>query len=213
MLALKPYQVLSYSKIQLVDMRSQQERYSGVGFIPGSLSIPFIPDPTLYAQTVTSMVDERTPVLLCHNGRRARACALSMASAFKNPPGYLVGGILRWKADGLPLSGRLTPGQLGPPEQPGQPELQLNAAPASAARRRWSPSSRTDPLAVLRECFIGSRRNYDTRELRRVHHLLDHAAIASLEMGSPLKKVADNIDGILARLPGPGEAKHSSSLT
>lgn len=201
MTAMLPREVLGAPELLLVDIRPVVERYGGVGFMPGSVSVPWQPDAERWAAAVRAAAGPRTPVLVCLSGTRARTCGLAGSGAFP----HLEGGVLGWAAEGLPLCGR------DGPHGRDEPPIAVEAFPRHMAACFVGELAETaldhpdlDPLAVLHRCFERAGERFDAPTREGLLRVLDQAALASLELGTPLARVAENLDHMLSRLPLPG---------
>lgn len=184
----------------LVDLRPAAERHQGVGFIPGSVGIPASEDSGLYADAIRRVARDRVAVLVCTSGTRARDRALKVAPHLRMPLAVLEGGVLGWAAAGLPLCGCVPPSEPAPRCPPDQVPRQMLACfvgeLADIALDR-----ELDPLELLRECFERAGQSYDEPVLDQLHDVLDHAALLSLDLGTPIERVAANLDRMSALLP------------
>lgn len=199
MTAILPREVLGAPELLLVDIRPVAERYGGVGFVPGSVSVPWQPDAARWAAAVRAAAGSRTPVLVCLSGSRARTC--TQGSGFP----YLDGGVLGWAAAGLPLCGR------DEARSSDEPAIAVEAFPRHMAACFVGELAETaldhpdlDPLAVLHRCFDRAAVSFTVPTLEGLLRVLDQAALASLALGTPLARVAANLDHMLARLPDEG---------
>lgn len=205
MTALLPREVLGAPELLLVDIRPVAERYGGVGLVPGSVSVPWQPDdPERWAAAVRAAAASRTPVLVCLSGSRARTCAGAQGSGLP----YLEGGVLGWAAEGLPLCGR------DGARSSDEPTIAVEGFPRHMASCFVGELAETaldhpeiDPLAVLHRCFERAGVSFTVPTLEGLLRVLDHAALASLALGTPLERVAANLDHMLSRLPLPGESR------
>jgi rhodanese-related sulfurtransferase len=219
MTAIHPRDVLGIPRLLLVDIRPTAERHGGVGFIPASVSVPWQPEAERWAAAVRAVAGERTPVLVCLSGTRARnGCAAlpcfeggfegGFEDACSQLEGgmcsHLEGGVLAWGAEGLPLCGRDLP------RTRDEPPLSLQEVPRHLAACFVGELAEAsldrpdlDPLALLERCFRRAGTSPTAPTLEGLLHVLDHAALASFELGTPLARVATNIDHMLGRLPLP----------
>lgn len=201
MTAILPREVLGDPELLLVDIRPVAERYGGVGFVPGSVSVPWQPDAERWDAAVLAAAGSRTPVLVCLSGTRASHCAQAHQGAFP----HLEGGVLGWAAEGLPLCGR------DGTRSSDEPSIAVEAFPRHMAACFVGELAETaldqpdlDPLAVLHRCFERAGVSFTAPTLEGLLRVLDQAALASLGLGTPLERVAENLDHMLSRLPLPG---------
>lgn len=203
MSAIHPREVLGSTGLVLVDLRPLGERIGGMGFPPGSLGMPWAPDAVDYTESVRAAAGGRAPVLVCLSGARARARSLAVGGALP----YLEGGVLAWSAEGLPLCGRSMPAT-------DEPLLALDEIPRYLAAcfvgelaELAIDRPELDPLALLHRCFERAGVSQDAPSFEGLLRVLDQAALTSLELGTPLSKVATNVDHMLARLPLPERSR------
>ena len=104
--------------VRVVDARSDQDYASG--HIPGAVHIngfslggirpkPEMPEPEAFAELVGALgIDERTPVVVYDAGGRSQMAGMTAWTfLYYGHPDirYLDGGLEKWSAEGLPLSG------------------------------------------------------------------------------------------------------------
>jgi rhodanese-related sulfurtransferase len=196
MTAIHPRQALGQPGLVLVDLRPPSERYGGMGFPPGSLHVPGHLDVERWAAAVRQAAGPHTPVLVCLSGTRARTLAEAHGWS------YLEGGVLAWGAEGLPLAGR----HVTRPSD--DPPLPVEAFPRHMAACFVGELAEAaldhpalDPLALLHRCFERAGVSFTEPTLEGLLRALDQAALASLELGTPAERVAENLDHMLSRLP------------
>lgn len=198
--AIDPVAASRSPELLLLDFRPPLERHRGVGFIPGSLGMAISDDPQVAAEQLARLGPAKTPVLVCTSGTRAVALVKRIGPLLEGPLTYLEGGVLGWSAAGLPLcacSFASTPPELVSPE-----DLPRRLAACFVGELAEVSLDRDlDPLALLRLAFERAGQSFDEPILDQLHPVLDHAALLSLELGTPLERVAANIDHILALLP------------
>ena len=205
MIALEPHEISFSTEAVLVDVRPLQERYGGMGFLPGSLSLPRTDPVERFAERLHAICGELVPTLVCLSGARARACAEWVGPSFGGTVTYLAGGVLGWGAEGLPLCWG--------PSSVSAVSVRV-AAPLEELSRHMtacfvgeladvSIEHELDPLALLRSCFARAGQDYDRPNPELLHRVLDHAALSSVRLGTPLRRVAANVDRMLAMLPAP----------
>ena len=117
---------------------------------------------------------------------------------------FLEGGVLGWSAAGLPLCAcRMAPAKPDPVEPRDLPRMLAACFVGELAE--VSLDRDIDPLALLRLAFERAGQSYDEPAIDQLHRVLDHAALLSLELGTPLDRVAANLDRMIALLPPPAE--------
>ena len=203
MTALSPREVLGLPGLVLIDLRPQSERMEGMGFVPGSLGVPMVSDAARYAELVRAAAGGRTPVLVCLSGSRARTCSQEAGGVLP----YLEGGVLAWAAEGLPLCGLQRPAT-------DEPSISLSEVPRHIAAcfvgelaELALDRPELDPLQMLEGCFARAGVSMESPSLEGILRVLDQAALTSLELGTPLARVAANVDHMLARLPPPERSR------
>jgi hypothetical protein len=200
MTALHPREVLGIPGLVLVDLRPASERYGGLGFCPGSLGLPWQPGAERWAARVREVAGARMPVLVCMSGSRARSCTLAERGAFP----HLEGGVLAWAAEGLPLCGRDPAARSDePPLSPEEFPRHMAACFVGELADVALDHPHVDPMRLLGRCFERAGVSMTAPTLEGLLHVLDHAALASLELGTPIERVAANLDHMLSRLPMP----------
>lgn len=96
---LRPEEVVARRDLLVIDVRRAEERYSDIGWIPGSRWVPEPEGPDALQTT-----DGRQVVLACMSGRRSLEIAEHLVEAgLEGPIADLRGGILHWGAAGLPV--------------------------------------------------------------------------------------------------------------
>lgn len=188
------------TELVLVDLRPTTERHCGLGFIPGSIGLPLPDDPSVASEQLDALDPPRLPVLVCTSGARARAQVQRIGGRLERPLAYLDGGVLGWSAAGLPLCACAVPNTASAPIDPQELPRHL-AACFVGELAEASLEHGLDPLALLRLAFERAGQSYDEPILDQLHRVLDHAALLSLELGTPLERVAANIDRMVAMLP------------
>jgi len=86
--------------LQLIDVREPQEFNDSLGHIPGALSLPL---PELMAR-VGELDPARPLIAVCRSGARSAQAVVLLQKAGFTQVANMGGGMLRWMADGLPLS-------------------------------------------------------------------------------------------------------------
>lgn len=204
MIAIHPRDALEIPGLVLIDLRPTAERYAGLGFCPGSLSVPWEPGVERYTARLRAAAGTRTPVLVCMSGTRAQACTLAESGVFP----YLEGGVLAWAAEGLPLCGRDFPLERSePPLSPRDFPRHMTACFVGELAEVAIDQPAVDPVKLLRDCFEHAGVSMSSPTPEGLLHVLDHAALTSLELGTAIERVATNLDHMLLRLPTPPWAR------
>ena len=88
-------------QIQLLDVREPQEFSDALGHIPGALLLPL----QELAQRVGELDRERPLVAICRSGARSAQATVLLRKAGFSQVANLTGGMLRWRAEQLPVEG------------------------------------------------------------------------------------------------------------
>ncbi|MCA9654799.1 MAG: rhodanese-like domain-containing protein [Myxococcales bacterium] len=201
MLGLPPEIANHASRYLLVDVRPREERYCGLGLIPGALAVRPSLDLPGAAAELARLADGREPVLVCLTGERARAHALGLARAVDAPLVHLAGGLLGWMAAGLPVTGQWAQGGPALSYDPRFPRdlhaelmrLLVDDPLGAETAARW--------VLLKAEQELGQP--IDARPPRRMHRLLELVGSLLVELGVPRFGVAAMMDQMLTRLPSP----------
>ncbi len=195
MLALTPDQALAHRRLRYIDIRPPDEREAGLGAIPGSINIPFEGDDEAFVGATERASLGRPLLLVCMSGERARRLADRIAPSFRVDVGYLDGGVLRWGEQGLPLFGREPIGGSG--EGLSGSELSRRLAACFVGELAEVSLDRDlDPLDMLRSCFRRADANFEAPTNAELCRVIDHAAAISMDLGTPLSRIATNLDMI-----------------
>lgn len=200
MLGIKPTRASDARYYQLIDIRPELERYSGMGFVAGSLCMPRSNELRHDAEALQRIAGNKIPVLVCLTGHRAHGLALAMAKTLEFPLGYVDGGLLAWNADGLPLAGlRLadelhTP--LGATKFEAMVRLQLDALLVDVELDARDPVE-----LVLQRCMLTLGRPVRRCAPHELRTLLDLLAVVLLDLDVARAEVSDLLDRLVLRLP------------
>lgn len=93
-----PSELADRREALVIDIRQTEERFSDIGWIPGSR---WLPEP-IRAEDLKEQ-DQRTIVLACMSGRRSTELAERFMEEGFSAVVDLQGGILEWGASGLPI--------------------------------------------------------------------------------------------------------------
>lgn len=172
---LSPLHASDSTRFLILDIRPRYERYGGLGFIAGSVSVPM---PSILRSDITTverLSGPRRPVLICTTGLWAHRTVRALTQVGEISLDYVLGGLLAWHDDALPLAGRretqppVVPSTLAqlrmqlyelldellaevPIELRAPPISSFSAAPASSG-----PGWRTAPPTSYGCCSIASR--------------------------------------------------------
>lgn len=185
---------LASSRVGLVfDVRAVSERYEGLGYIPGSCSLPFDP-----AQFDVETLRQNAPsgiVLVCLSGKRSDEAARVMRDAGLLNVQSVQGGILAWRAAGYPVCGVDTHASAEIPEVRDASSFVL--AVKSCFVAEWAQNCTVDdgfdPVALVQSAFAGVR--WNMRDLRCA---VERVSGVAWRRGYPLATIAANVDRMLA---------------
>lgn len=191
------------SRSLVVDIRPREERLE-VGYLPGSISVEV--GDVLENELLVELKSGESVVLFCTTGRRSADLFRRLAPSFPEPLGHLEGGVLRWRAEGLPVCGLLSP----------QPDSFIGEVRTLDAftktlrscfvaeiveRSLSDPRAESiDPVALLRQCFIDEGLDIEHPSLERMDRVLDRMGLMSKRMGTQLETIAENTDRMAAVL-------------
>ena len=182
----------------IVDIRPRPER-AEVGYIPGSISVPS-DSADLQSELLVELKPKEMVVLFCTTGRRSAQMLEQLSSTFPEPIAHLEGGVLRWRAEGLPVCG------VEPPQQDSiAREVQSietfhkalrSCFVAEMVERSLSDERKAnvDPMALLHQCFTAEDMSFEAPALDRLDRVLDRMGLMSKRMGTDLKTIAENTD-------------------
>ncbi|MEY4751222.1 MAG: hypothetical protein RIQ60_3436 [Pseudomonadota bacterium] len=93
--------VASSSAIQVVDVREASEFIDAFGHVPGALSMPL----SILNERMGELSRDRPVVTVCRSGARSAQAALLLQKSGFQAVANLAGGMLRWRAEQLPVEG------------------------------------------------------------------------------------------------------------
>ncbi len=205
---LAPAELAARTDIPIVDIRPVAEREAGLGWIPGSVCVP--PEALLDRAFAQDWPPSAPLALACLSGRRSAAFAVALTSRGWTRVHDLAGGLLAWRAEGLPVAGEDTAAftQAAGPLSRRAVERELvscfvaEAVLVEVERDDEGPLA-LDPVAVVRESLtrVGVEDHLTVRDVTRV---LDRLAAAARAHGHAPGTIAANVDRLL-RMAGTGE--------
>lgn len=188
-------QLASDRSLLPIDVRPFEERYDGMGFIPGSLGLP----PQAPWAWLGYVASASPVVLVCMSGRRSAELVGEFAArgiAMQT----LDGGVLEWASHGLPLAGSQS-------SKPAEIEAGLGQALRSCFVAQMAEmiavsdlGDDIDPMALLEQCFTAEGVAMDDCQPRQLARVLDRAALFSRQIGSSQAVMAQNLDLFIPRL-------------
>lgn len=198
-----PQQLINARHSVLVDIRPIDERMEGIGFVPGSLSVP-MHEPAHVDRLMQAATYGKGLILICQSGRRSGELLKALDhSAFSVPVDHLDGGLMAWMRADLPVC---TLNDL--PERSDSIEAFWSEFRACFVGQMVENildfELALDPMALLERCVVASREG-DVVELTR---LIDTAAMISRMLGTPLEYVKRNQEWALAHLPSRPTIRH-----
>lgn len=180
----------------IVDVRPAQERWLGMGAIPGSLEVLGSP----FEQVEALSGSQQSLILVCQSGRRS----LELARQTRTGNVYsLAGGVLGWDYAGYPLCA------LG---QDLQALAQSDARPKGLEALRRSllacfvaeiaeiTDCQVDPAQLLACCFEDAKVEAKTANVKELVGVMSWAAARSREFGNDYVRIADNLEMFLREL-------------
>lgn len=204
-LHVSPEAVAADRRIRIVDIRGRAERSAGIGYIPGSRVFPadvLRADATILGDAYPS----DTPIaLVCQSGRRsAELCPHLQAAGFPHARS-LTGGILAWRAAGLPACAVDPP---DPTNIPAIPDLSrfprvlvacflASTVEHAGADPTWDGR---DPVQTVRDILIEEQRGAPAPSPAALERTLDRLAEMARLRGFPLDVIRTNLDLMSAAL-------------
>ena len=198
-----PQQIAEDRTIRILDIRSPEE-IAAFGFLPGSR---FAAEAAIEqrAAPLDRWYARDTPIaVVCQSGRRARAPSATIRRAGFSRAGVLAGGILAWRAKGLPTCGveEPDPGDVPALADPARfPRVLAACFVASTAQNAlddpmWEGK---DPASIVRDVVTeeAAAAPVDAEPLSLAVHRLAEIARAR---GFPLEDIRVNTDRMLAAL-------------
>ena len=194
----------------IVDIRPLSERYAGLGFIPGSLSLPMDPegpDP----DRLRAVVGVRPCVLACLTGRRSEVAAHELAKlGTRIVPANLAEGLLGWRGGGLPVAG-LEFTWNGVENRAIASATCRDVAAcfvAEAVELSLDAGLELDPLELFDQCCVEADVDPKAPNLPGVLRLLDLAAGRTRSLGNTYDRIAANVDKMLGLLNTDPDPTH-----
>jgi len=191
----------------VIDIRPWDERHgTEIGYIPGSISIPLDPV-NLDLDTHHALFERASIVLVCLSGRRSAEVCAAFGMRLGVPVAHLAGGMLEWKAEGLPTCG------IGrQPLRPVPAITSLESVPRMVAScfvgelvevaldQSDEDDDDVDFMRVLRRCFELEGVAWDQPSAYGLMRVLDRAASVSRRFGNDLGRIRENLDSFTQAL-------------
>lgn len=206
MLSLSPLQASDTRQVQLIDIRPSLERYSGMGFVAGSMSVPQSNELRSDAAAIRSVAGNKIPVLVCLTGHRTHGMALALAQAIARPLGYLRGGLFAWNSEGLPLAGLRLAEAPHTPMEPEQFRATLRAE-LDLTLEDFLADVHDPAELVLQRCATAQGRSLEQCNHWELRTLLDLLAVVLLDFSVPREIASALLDRLLLRLPSAWSAE------
>jgi rhodanese-related sulfurtransferase len=183
-------------ELRLLDVRPREERWCGLGVIPGSVS----PRGDL-ASEVRGHVELGVPVgLCCMSGRRS----LELAQQLGEPSVVSVGGgLLGWQGAGLPVVGgddgvaAVAQSQAAPPALGALKRALVSCFVAEVVE---TSAGAVDPMHLLDECFSLVGVDPEQPNIGELLQVVEWAAARSRELGNGYDRIAGNMSDFLAQM-------------
>jgi thiosulfate sulfurtransferase len=194
---LSPAQLAADTGYKIIDLRPWEERYKSIGFIPGSLRME--DDEALLA-----LAQRERVALSCLSGKRSASRAAELR-AHGATLWELDGGVLAWRASGLPLCDPQHPHIVDIPHIPTLAEAPRILAACFVAEQIELSLDRgdeqdIDALAELRGLFEAAGISWEAPTLAGLYIVLDQAADYSRQRGNSLESIRLNLDRYCAAL-------------
>lgn len=202
---LRPEDVAADRSIRIVDIRGRVERAAGLGYIPGSRVFPadlLLADASLLAEAYA----RDTPIaLVCQSGRRAEELCSHLAAAGFTRVGVLAGGVLGWRAAGLPACAvePPAPGSVPVVTDLGRFPRVLGACFLASTAEHASPDPTwggLDPVQAVRAILAEEQRGAPAPTAAALERTLDRLAEMARARGFPLDVIRTNLDAMSAAL-------------
>ncbi len=194
----------AHPTLYLVDIRPTAERYSAIGFIPGSRSAPSEQIEADIEAFLARFEEDSTIVLLCASGRRSAVLAEKIAPVARQRIATLQGGTIGWGAFGLPLCGTRTP----PPENIPNislidklPRALVACFTAESIENTLDGLEASEPAAIVQS--IVNEHCAKGLTLASLESALEHLGEVARRSGFRLSRVQENMDAfraVIARL-------------
>lgn len=207
-----PSEVAELRGFSLFDIRPFEERLGELGFLPGSRSIPCAAAGVVWEAIETEGVVAGV-VLCCASGRRSGALLAEVRSLLPTTEvEHLEGGVLAWRADGLPVAfGHagdtvIDEADLGVSTAESFRRVLLSCFVAEATELAFDKEIEhlaADPLAALRRCYEAERVPWDESDPARLYAVVDRASAFFRRLGGDPARMAANVTrmyGMLGRV-------------
>lgn len=202
---LRPEVVAADRRIRIIDIRSRAERAAGLGYIPGSRLFPA----DLLRADLALLSDaypRDTPLaLVCQSGRRTEELIPLLQAAGFTRVASLDGGILAWRAAGLPACAVDPP---DPTNVPAVPDLgrfpRVLAACFLASTVEHAGSDPTwdgkDPVKTVAEILAEEQHGAPSISPAALERTLDRLGEMARLRGFPIEVIRTNLDLMSAAL-------------
>jgi rhodanese-related sulfurtransferase len=194
----------------LVDVRPPAEREGDIGFPPGSRAFA-AEDVGALAEALEAAYPERPIVLLCLSGRRSGEVALQLQERGMARASSLAGGVLAWRAAGLPTVGVEEPDPEDVPVVDSAEELPRAVIACFVAETVEVALDRgddmddgledVDPVEEVEALFAPAISAHPL-DKRGLYAALDQLAELARFRGHPLERIASNVDRMRRAIDG-----------
>jgi rhodanese-related sulfurtransferase len=194
-----PEELSRLNQALILDLRTQQEREGELGFIPGSR---WYPSDRIEPELSACLQTDRPVVLVCLSGKRSGSRLSQGFAQSTCDVRSLAGGMLAWRAAGLPTCGHsvVSAEELVPLNGIGDfPRVVMSCFVAESVEAQLAAGDQEliDPRAVV-ETVFGPPERWNT-----VDHLLERLDIlaeSARHLGHPMAQIAVNVDRMRASL-------------
>lgn len=205
-----PLSLSSHRHTVVLDIRSAEERRGELGYIPGSIWLPESRIRTDPSEALSSHPGD-VYVLACQSGRRSRGLLDDLSGGVEQSIYNLEGGLLGWRAAGLPVCGLEPPPASEIPPARSLDELVRvvrSCFVAESIETRLNTDRDDDdfdPVHMVRSLFDAPS---DSGGPDRLHGALDRLACVAWSRGHALDKIACNVDRMRVVIGRLAEAHH-----
>ncbi len=196
-----PHELARETQIAIIDVRPKEERDGELGFVPGSRSISDCDLDALARKLSQGYGPAHAVAIVCLSGKRSLPVAEHLRGAGLADVAHLEGGILSWRAEGLPLCGvRSIPKEeqvsLSCIEDFPRAVLSCFVAESVEAQLDAGAQQIANPRQLVERVFDGPH----SSDPEHLLACLDLLAEQARRAGHPLGHIALNVDRMRASL-------------